>query len=171
MKYSAMAHPAYGAMYWRAAGSAAVAATTMVCSIAPRARSASTMPATMDAFWPTATYTQITPVSFWLMMASIARDSLPVPRSPISSSRCPLPMGTMASMALTPVCRGSFTDWRSLMPGALNSTGRVRSAFTSPLSSMGIPSGFTTRPMSSWPTGTWSTRPVRLTLPPSWSLI
>ncbi len=55
MKYSAMAHPAYGAMYCSAAGSAAVAATTMVCSMAPRERSASTMPATMDAFWPTAT--------------------------------------------------------------------------------------------------------------------
>ena len=149
MKYSAIAHPAYGAMYCRAAGSAAVAATMIVCSMAPRERSASTMPATIDAFCPMATYTQITSLPFWLMIASMARDSLPVPRSPMRSSRWPLPMGTMASMAFTPVCSGSRTDCLSRMPGALNSTGLVRTEVMGPLSSMGMPSGLTTLPTSS----------------------
>jgi hypothetical protein len=42
---------------------------------------------------------------------------LPVWRSPMISSRWPRPIGIMASMALMPVCSGSFTGWRSTTPG------------------------------------------------------
>ena len=48
---------------------------------------------------------------------------LPVWRSPMISSRWPRPMGIMASMALMPVCIGSFTGWRATTPGARRSTG------------------------------------------------
>ena len=79
-------------------------------------------------------------------MASMAIAVLPVWRSPMMSSRWPRPIGTMESMARIPVCIGSFTGWREITPGALNSTGRVPSALMGPLPSMGWPSGFTTRP-------------------------
>ncbi len=39
------------------------------------------------------------------MMVSTAMAVLPVPRSPMISSRCPRPMGIIESMALMPVCR------------------------------------------------------------------
>jgi hypothetical protein len=42
-------------MYCMAAASEAVAATTMVCSIAPCSSSLRTTLATEEAFWPTAT--------------------------------------------------------------------------------------------------------------------
>ena len=66
---------------------------------------------------------QMTPVSFWLMIASIATAVLPVWRSPMISSRWPRPIGTIASIALRPVCSGSFTGWRSTTPGAMRSIG------------------------------------------------
>ena len=50
---------------------------------------------------------------------------LPVLRSPMISSRWPRPIGVMASMALMPVCSGSFTGWRPMMPGAWTSRRRV----------------------------------------------
>jgi hypothetical protein len=54
-----------------------------------------------------ATYTQMTPAPFWLMI--VDRDGgLAVPRSPMIT-RWPRPIGIMASMALMPVCSGSFT--------------------------------------------------------------
>lgn len=43
------------------------------------------------------------------MMVSMAMAVLPIWRSPMMSSRCPRPMGTIASMALRPVCNGCFT--------------------------------------------------------------
>ena len=43
---------------------------------------------------------------------------LPVLRSPMTSWRWPRPMGVMASMDLMPVCSGSPTGWRPVMPGA-----------------------------------------------------
>ena len=61
----------------------------------------------------------MTPVPFWLMIVSIATAVLPMPRSPMISSRCPRPIGIIESMALMPVCSGSFTGWRTMMPGAL----------------------------------------------------
>ena len=49
---------------------------------------------------------------------------LPVDRSPMMSSRWPRPIGIIESIALMPVCNGSFTGWRLTTPGALNSSGR-----------------------------------------------
>jgi len=46
----------------------------------------------------------------------------PVWRSPIISSRCPRPIGTRLSTALMPVCIGSLTEIRGIMPGALTPT-------------------------------------------------
>jgi hypothetical protein len=48
-------------MYCIGAGSEAEATTTIVYAIAPEAVSRSTTEATVDAFWPIATYTQVTP--------------------------------------------------------------------------------------------------------------
>ena len=53
------------------------------------------------------------------MIVSIAMAVLPMPRSPMISSRCPRPIGIIESMALMPVCSGSFTGWRTMMPGAV----------------------------------------------------
>ena len=52
---------------------------------------------------------QMTSCPFWLMIASIATAVLPVCRSPMISSRWPRPIGTIASIALSPVCSGSLT--------------------------------------------------------------
>jgi hypothetical protein len=43
------------------------------------------------------------------MIVSMAIAVLPVPRSPMISSRCPRPIGIIESIALMPVCSGSFT--------------------------------------------------------------
>ena len=52
-------------------------------------------------------------------------EVLPVLRSPMISSRWPRPIGVIASMALIPVCSGSCTGWRPMMPGAWTSMRRV----------------------------------------------
>ena len=101
----------------------------------------------------------------WFMIVSTAIVVLPVWRSPMISSRWPRPMGMRASMALMPVCSGSFTGWRWTTPGA-NSTGRNSVVSIGPRSSRGLPSGSTTRRSAS-PTGTWMTFPVRRTRSPS----
>ncbi len=75
----------------------------MVYSIAPYSSSVSTTPATVEAFWPMATYTQMTSLPFWLMIVSIATAVLPVWRSPMISSRWPRPTGIIESMAMMPV--------------------------------------------------------------------
>ena len=64
------------------------------------------------------------------------------------SSRWPRPTFVIESIALMPVCSGSFTGWRSITPGALNSTGRVSVDSIGPWPSSGLPSGSTTRPSS-----------------------
>src|ERR1700682_475630 len=79
-----------------------------------------------------ATYTQMTPVPFWLMIVSIAIAVLPVPLSPMISSRCPRPMGIMESIALIPVWSGSLTGCRTMMPGASDSTLRACLALIGP---------------------------------------
>ena len=76
-------------------------------------------------------------------------------------------MGIMESMALMPVCRGTDTPLRSMMPGASLSMGRVSVVAMSPLPSMGWPRAFTTRPSRASPTGTDRARPVRYTVLPS----
>src|ERR1700757_1460398 len=77
-------------------------------------------------FCPMATYTQRTCLRWspdsqfcrWLRMVSTHTAVLPVLRSPMISWRWPRPMGVMASMALIPVCSGSFTPWRFTTDGA-----------------------------------------------------
>ena len=110
---------------------------------------------------------QMTPVSFWLMMVSRATAVLPVWRSPMISSRWPRPMGIMASMALSPVCSGSFTGRRSTTPGARRSMGMLMSEGTGPFPSRGCPRAFTTRPTTASPTGTCMSFRVRRTWSPS----
>ncbi len=79
------------------------------------------------------------------------------------SSRWPRPIGTIASIALRPVCSGSFTPWRSTTPGASRSIGKNCLLTIGPLPSIGWPRALTTRPSSSSPTGTDMMRPVRFT--------
>ena len=68
---------------------------------------------------------QMTSLPFWLMIVSMAMAVLPVLRSPMISSRWPRPIGIIASIALMPVCSGSFTGWRSTTPGALTRSAGV----------------------------------------------
>ena len=101
MKYSPMAHPAYGARYCMGAESAAFAATTTVCSMAPYRSSTATVWATLATRCPIATYMQIRSPSFWLIIVSRQRAVFPVARSPMISSLWPRPTGTIESMAFT----------------------------------------------------------------------
>ncbi len=110
---------------------------------------------------------QMTSPPFWLMIVSSAMAVLPVWRSPMISSRWPRPMGIIESMALRPVCSGSFTGCRSTTPGASRSMALNWSASIGPLPSIGLPSEFTTRPIIASPTGTDMMRPVRFTSSPS----
>ena len=110
---------------------------------------------------------QIRSWPFWFRIVSTQIAVLPVVRSPMISSRWPRPIGIIESMALMPVCTGSFTGWRSTTPGALNSIGRVSPVSISGPPSMAWPSGSTTRPISFSPTGIAMTSPVRRTVSPS----
>ncbi len=101
------------------------------------------------------------------MMVSTATAVLPVWRSPMISSRWPRPIGTIESIALSPVCTGCATDWRQITPGATFSITSVSFASIGPLPSIGSPSAFTTRPINSRPTGTSRMRPVVFTVSPS----
>src|SRR3990167_7565783 len=83
------------------------------------------------------------------------------------SSRWPRPMGVMESMFFRPVCTGWSTDFRAITPGATFSTTSDSLVLRGPLPSMGLPRESTTRPSSSGPTGTSSTRPVHFTFCPS----
>src|SRR5579883_1915139 len=94
------------------------------------------------------------------MIASVASAVFPVARSPRMSSRCPRPIGSMASSAVSPVWRLSATGRRSTTIGA--------SPFASiggPPSS-GRPSGSTILPSKLSPIGTWTTAPVPSALVP-----
>src|SRR5580658_3620072 len=83
------------------------------------------------------------------------------------SSRWPRPIGISASIAFRPVCIGSCTDLRGMMPGAFTST-RLRSTLVSgPLPSIGLPRPSTTRPSKPNPMGTSTIEPVRETVSPS----
>ncbi len=97
------------------------------------------------------------------MIVSTATEVLPVLRSPMISSRCPRPIGVMASITLMPVCRGSLTGWRSTTPGAWISMRRMVSWGMGPFPSIGWPRGSTTRLSSPSPTGIDRIRPVALT--------
>src|ERR671917_209774 len=108
-----------------------------------------------------------TPRPRWLRIVSMAIVVLPVLRSPMISSRWPRPTGVMASMALMPVCSGSCTGLRPMMPGAWISMRRSCTPTRGPLPSTGLPSASTTRPSRPSPTGTDRMRPVALTVSPS----
>ena len=98
-------------------------------------------------------------------MVSIATAVLPIWRSPMISSRCPRPMGTIESMALSPVCRGCFTGWRKITPGALRSRGIGSSSpWMGPRPSIGCPSTLITRPNTPSPTLIEAISPVRFTV-------
>ncbi len=86
------------------------------------------------------------------------------------SSRWPRPIGIIESIATMPVCTGVSTDLRVITPGAIRSIGRSVWELTGPWPSIGWPSALTTRPISSWPTGTEIMRPVELTWSPSSTL-
>ena len=57
------------------------------------------------------------------MIVSIAIVVLPVARSPMINSRCPRPIGIIASIAMMPVCTGWLTLRRLITPGAIFSSG------------------------------------------------
>ena len=78
-------------------------------------------------------------------------------------------MGIILSIALSPVCRGSFTGCRAITPRAFRSTGKDSLALIGPFPSMGCPKGFTTLPSISGPTGTSTTLPVRFAKSPSFT--
>ena len=87
------------------------------------------------------------------------------------SSRCPRPIGTIASIALMPVCKGTFTGARSCTPYAMRSIGRICVFANAPLPSTGSPSTLITRPTISSDTGMESTAPVLLTNIPSFTRV
>jgi len=101
------------------------------------------------------------------MIVSIAIAVLPVCLSPMISSRCPRPIGTMESIALIPVCNGVSTDFLEITPDATRSIWRYLSVSIGPLPSIGCPNALTTRPNIASPTGTSTTRPVVFTVSPS----
>ena len=61
-----------------------------------------------------------------------APHSYPVCRSPMINSRCPRPMGTKLSTAFSPVCMGSLTEIRGIIPGAFNPTRRLSAEVMGP---------------------------------------
>ncbi|CAB4323825.1 unannotated protein [freshwater metagenome] len=76
-------------------------------------------------------------------------------------------MGVMASMDLMPVCNGSCTGLRPVMPGAWISMRRIWAPTMGPFPSMGSPRALTTRPSRASPTGIERMRPVARTGVPS----
>src|SRR5581483_5841468 len=113
------------------------------------------------------TWRSVPQSSRWAMIVSTAIAVLPVCRSPMISSRCPRPIGVIASMAVMPVCNGSLTGCRATTDGDWISSARVSVALMGPLPSIGRPSASTTLPRNASPTGTERIRPVCLTRSPS----
>ena len=101
------------------------------------------------------------------MNASTAMAVLPVWRSPMISSRWPRPIGIRLSIAFRPVCIGSCTDLRGIIPGAFTSTRERLTSLIGPLPSIGLPSASTTRPSMPIPTGASTIDDVRRTVSPS----
>ena len=87
------------------------------------------------------------------MIVSKAIDVFPVCLSPMINSRCPLPIGIIASIETIPVCNGSQTDCLAMIPGAGDSIKRVSVLEIAPFPSIGATKAFTTRPKISEPTG------------------
>jgi len=72
------------------------------------------------------------------MIVSTAIAVLPVWRSPMINSLCPLPIGTRLSTAFNPVCIGSWTDFLGIIPGALSSTLCLLEDLIAPAPSIGL---------------------------------
>ena len=108
----------------------------------------------------------MTSLPFWLMIVSIAMAVLPVPRSPMISSRWPRPIGIIESIALIPVWSGSFTGCRTTMPGATISTWRAAVRRDRAQAVDRTAERVDDAADQPWPTGTSSTRPVRRTSSP-----
>ena len=70
-------------------------------------------------------------------------------------------------MAVIPVCIGSHTDLRLMIPGAIASIKFDSSVAISPSPSIGAASGFTIRPKIASPTSTCAILPVAFTVLPS----
>ena len=83
------------------------------------------------------------------------------------SSRCPLPIGIIESIAFIPVCKGLCTDFLVIIPRAVLSIGKVSFVKILPFPSIGSPRAFTTLPSISSPTGTDTMEFVRFTVSPS----
>jgi len=97
------------------------------------------------------------------MIVSIAIVVLPVCLSQIINSLCPLPIGTIVSIALTPVASGTFTDFLVITPGATSSIGKTVFVEISHFPSIGVPRLSTTLPRNSSPTLIEKTCPVDFT--------
>lgn len=98
----------------------------------------------------------------------MATAVFPVCLSPMISSLWPLPTGTKASTALSPVCMGSLTDFLGMIPGAFTSTFLLYLVLIGPNPSIGLPRASRTLPSISSPTGTSTIIPVLLTTSPSY---
>jgi len=101
---------------------------------------------------------------FWFRIVSIATAVLPVCLSQIINSLCHLPIGTILSIALIPVCSGSSTDFLVTTLGAIISTGYVALTLISFHQSIGAPIPLTTLPKKSSHTQTENTFPLVLTI-------
>ena len=84
--------------------------------------------------------TKVTVMSRWPLRQVWLYIAYPVCLSPMMSSLCPLPMGTRLSTALIPVCIGSFTEIRGIIPGA----------FTPTLALVSVPNGPWIKNNSHW---------------------
>ena len=101
-------------------------------------------------------------------MVSTTTAVFPVCLSPITNSLCPLPTGIIASIALIPVCSGSFTGWRKITPGAFLSIGISKvSPLIGPFPSIGSPRVSITLPNMPSPTFIEAILLVRFTTSPS----
>ena len=99
---------------------------------------------------------------------SIATAVFPVCLSPIINSLCPLPIGIIESIALMPVCNGSFTGCLNITPGAFLSSGIEKTfPLISPLPSIGFPNVSRTLPQTPSPTFSDAISPDLFTVSPS----
>ena len=69
------------------------------------------------------------------------------------NSRCPLPIGIIESIETIPVCKGSQTEVRAIIPGAGDSINLVSVLTIAPFPSIGATNALTTLPSKSGPTG------------------
>ena len=82
------------------------------------------------------------------------------------NSRCPRPIGIIESIETIPVCIGSETDSRPIIPGAGDSIKRDSVVVMLPFPSIGVTNPSTTRPNKSSPTPICEIFPVARTLLP-----